>query len=108
MQQFSQFINNQISLMPLYMRNVIRTFILLLSFVTLSHIPFFAQNLIKGEVIDAGNGEPLIGANIIVKNNDGIGTVTDFDGTFELKVGKLPVTLNVSYIGYISIDYEVT
>ena len=72
--------------MPLYMRNVLRTSILLLSFVILSHMPCFAQNLIKGEVIDADNGEPLIGANVIVKNEAGKGTVTDFDGTFELRV----------------------
>lgn len=94
--------------MPLYMRNVLRTSILLLSFVILSHMPCFAQNLIKGEVIDADNGEPLIGANVIVKNEAGKGTVTDFDGTFELRVEKLPVTLNISYIGYTAVDYEVT
>ncbi len=94
--------------MPLYMRNVIRTSIFLLNFVTLSHLPFFAQNLIKGVVLDADNGEPLIGANVIVKNDAGKGTVTDFDGTFELKVDKLPVTLNISYIGYTAVDYEVT
>ncbi|MFZ1559679.1 MAG: carboxypeptidase-like regulatory domain-containing protein, partial [Saprospiraceae bacterium] len=90
------------------MRNVLRTSILLLSFVILSHMPCFAQNLIKGEVIDADNGEPLIGANVIVKNEAGKGTVTDFDGTFELRVEKLPVTLNISYIGYTAVDYEVT
>jgi outer membrane receptor protein involved in Fe transport len=71
-------------------------------------MPCFAQNLIKGEVIDADNGEPLIGANVIVKNEAGKGTVTDFDGTFELRVEKLPVTLNISYIGYTAVDYEVT
>lgn len=94
--------------MPLYMRNVLRTSILVLSIATLSHVTCLAQNLIKGEVIDADNGEPLIGANVIVKNEEGKGTVTDFDGTFELRVDKLPVTLNISYIGYTAVDYEVT
>lgn len=67
-----------------------------------------SQITIKGEVLDEGTGEALIGANVVLKNNPTIGTVTDFDGSFELKVDQLPCTLNISYIGYTSKDYEVT
>ncbi len=63
---------------------------------------------IKGEVIDANNGEPLIGANVVLKDNPSKGTVTDWDGSFELEVDNLPVTLNISYIGYAEFDQEVT
>ncbi len=66
------------------------------------------QITLKGEVIDEGNGEALIGANVILKNDPTKGTVTDFDGSFELKVDKLPCVLNVSYIGYTPKDIEVT
>lgn len=58
-----------------------------------------AQETIKGKVTDKGNGEPLIGAGIRVKNTE-IGTITDVDGNFVLRVDKLPVTLVISYVGY--------
>jgi iron complex outermembrane receptor protein len=67
-----------------------------------------SQITIKGEVLDEGTGEALIGANVVLKSDPTIGTVTDFDGSFELKVDQLPCTLNISYIGYTSKDYEVT
>jgi iron complex outermembrane recepter protein len=67
-----------------------------------------AQVVLKGKVLDQGTGEALIGANVIVKNDPDKGTVTDFDGTFDLKVDRVPVTLSVSYIGYADQDYEVT
>ncbi|MBK8053899.1 MAG: TonB-dependent receptor [Saprospiraceae bacterium] len=66
------------------------------------------QITLKGEVLDEGNGEALIGANVILKNDPTKGTVTDFDGSFELKVDKLPCVLNISYIGYTPKDIEVT
>ncbi|HMU03681.1 MAG TPA: carboxypeptidase-like regulatory domain-containing protein, partial [Saprospiraceae bacterium] len=66
-----------------------------------------SQVTLKGKILDGTNGEPLIGANIIVKSDPNVGTVTDFDGTFELKVPSVPVMLNISYIGYTSIDYQV-
>lgn len=68
----------------------------------------FGQHHIKGLVVDSGTGEPLIGANVIVKDDPSRGTVTDFDGAFDLKIDKLPVMLNVSYIGYTALDYEIT
>lgn len=68
----------------------------------------YGQITIKGDVKDKSNGDPLIGANVIVKDDPTKGTVTDFDGTFELKVDKLPATLNISYIGYTALDLEVS
>ena len=40
---------------------------------------------VRGTVVDNA-GEPLIGASVIVKGNASQGTVTDFDGNFQLKV----------------------
>jgi len=67
----------------------------------------FSQINIKGKVVDNSNGELLIGANITLKSNPEIGTITDYDGVFELSVSELPTTLLVSYIGYSEIEYEV-
>lgn len=73
----------------------------------ISVVSVYSQVTLKGKILDGTNGEPLIGANIIVKSDPNVGTVTDFDGTFELKVPSVPVMLNISYIGYSSLDYQV-
>lgn len=58
-----------------------------------------AQNkTVTGTVISAEDGDPIIGASVIVPNT-GIGTVTDIDGKFSLKVPNSAKTLSVSYVG---------
>ncbi len=57
------------------------------------------QNL-KGQVLDVGNSEPLIGANVYWEGNTSTGVITDLDGNFELAVGTLPGKLVISYVGY--------
>jgi len=59
---------------------------------------------VSGFIYDQTFNEPLIGANVVVKGTT-TGTNTDFDGAFSFKVDALPVTLEVSYIGYITLDY---
>ena len=53
---------------------------------------------ITGVVVDQ-NGEPIIGANVIVKGGAAVGTITDADGAFSIDVAP-NATLVVSYIGY--------
>lgn len=53
---------------------------------------------IKGTVVDS-NGEPLIGASVVVKGNTATGTITDFDGNFSLTVPSESTTIVVSYVG---------
>ena len=62
----------------------------------------FADINVKGKVIDADGSEPLIGVSILVKGTT-TGTVTDFDGNFQLTVPDKAV-LQLSYIGYKSIE----
>ncbi|HDS07592.1 MAG TPA: hypothetical protein ENO05_08195 [Bacteroides sp.] len=38
---------------------------------------------IRGKIIDASTGEPLIGANVFITGTT-VGTITDFDGNFSL------------------------
>ncbi len=58
----------------------------------------FADINVRGQVIDADGSEPLIGVSILVEGTTQ-GTVTDFDGNFELTVPDKTV-LQFSYIGY--------
>lgn len=58
----------------------------------------FAQQIaVKGHVKDT-TGEPVIGANVLVKGTTN-GTITDFDGNFMLNVPKDAI-LSVSFVGY--------
>ena len=45
----------------------------------------FADISVKGTVIDADTSEPMIGVSILVKGTT-TGTITDFDGNFEMSV----------------------
>ncbi|MCC7318071.1 MAG: carboxypeptidase-like regulatory domain-containing protein, partial [Bacteroidales bacterium] len=59
----------------------------------------FAQNItVKGFVYDGDWGEPLLGVNI--SYGPGLGTVTDLDGSFSLKLTPGKYTLEVSYVGF--------
>lgn len=60
--------------------------------------------VISGKIVDA-SGEPLIGVSIAVQGQS-IGTVTDIDGNFSIKV-PLNTKLVISYIGYKTIIYNV-
>ena len=61
---------------------------------------------VKGTVAD-GSGEPLIGASVVVKGNTSLGTVTDFDGNFTLKVPSESSVLVISYVGMTSREIRV-
>ncbi len=58
----------------------------------------FAQTTVSGTVVDAGNGEPIIGASILEIGTTN-GTITDFDGNFTLNV-QPGAKLAISYMGY--------
>lgn len=64
------------------------------------------QKAIKGRVLDAF-GEPIIGANVMVKGTVN-GVITDIDGNFTLENVSPGSTLQVSYIGYITQEMKVT
>ncbi|MEG1905433.1 MAG: TonB-dependent receptor, partial [Bacteroidales bacterium] len=59
----------------------------------------YAQHhTVSGTIISSEDGEPVIGASVIVKGTT-IGTVTDFDGKFSLDLEQKNHTLIISYIG---------
>ncbi|MCC4211996.1 SusC/RagA family TonB-linked outer membrane protein [Leeuwenhoekiella parthenopeia] len=62
-----------------------------------------AQFQASGTVKDSETGEPLLGATVMVKGTN-IGTVTDFDGAFQLTVPDQDVTLEISYSGYQTLE----
>ncbi|MEZ4986986.1 MAG: TonB-dependent receptor [Saprospiraceae bacterium] len=51
----------------------------------------------KGTITDAANGEPLISATVQTGDN---GTLTDYDGSYELALSPGSYTIAVRYLGY--------
>jgi TonB-linked SusC/RagA family outer membrane protein len=56
------------------------------------------EKVVTGIVVDE-TGEPLAGASVFVKGTS-VGTVTDADGKFSLKITNPNATIEVSFLGY--------
>lgn len=63
----------------------------------------FAQGVVKGVVIDASTGEPLIAATITVEGTT-IGTAATLDGSFTLRVPSGKQKIIIAFIGYTSVE----
>lgn len=66
----------------------------------------FAQGRQVSGIVKDATGEPMIGANVLVKGTTN-GTITDFDGNFSLTNVKSSDILVFSYIGCISQEIKV-
>ena len=78
------------------------------AFVLLTSFTMLAQTTITGVVKDAKTGETLLGANIKVSGK-ALGTTTDFDGKFSLKVADAPpFTVEISMLGFVAVSVEIT
>lgn len=61
---------------------------------------------LKGQVIDATTGEPVIGVNVLVKGSTN-GTITDMTGKYELNAPAGAI-LQISFIGYKTVEIAAT
>ena len=66
----------------------------------------FAQKMIFGKVVDANDDSGMPGVNIIVKGTPFLGTTTDIDGNFALRVPN-DATIVISFTGYKTIEMPV-
>ncbi|MGB7786733.1 MAG: carboxypeptidase-like regulatory domain-containing protein, partial [Salinimicrobium sp.] len=78
--------------------------ILTLLMVLVVQIAFAQDNLISGTVVD-GQGMPLPGVNVLVKNTTR-GTQTDFDGHYSIRASE-GETLVFSYVGFKAAEYVI-
>ena len=60
----------------------------------------------KGVVVDANN-EPIIGATVVIQDKPGVGSVTDLEGNFSIKVNMYD-NLVISCIGFIQASHRIT
>lgn len=66
-----------------------------------------AQGILRGKVTDQ-NGEPLIGAIVVLKDNKSVGSVCDLDGNFYLNIkDSIQHIVAVSFMGYKTVEENV-
>ncbi|MBP1640134.1 MAG: TonB-dependent receptor plug [Bacteroidetes bacterium] len=87
----------QLSIFKVFMKKIKCLF--LLSFLCLFSTIYAQSGTVTGIITDE-KGEAIIGAAIKVKGSP-VGTVTDVDGKFSLKISS-NASLAISYIGYVS------
>ena len=85
-------------MMDLAMRRISSKTSVLALLMMVSVIPALAQDLVKGTVID-NNGDAVIGATVVQKDDKKNATITDLDGNFTLRLPDGKGTILVSYVG---------
>lgn len=79
--------------------------LLVLLFISFASLLFAQNGTIRGTVIDNKTGETIIGVNVFVLNTS-TGTVTDLDGAFSMEIAPGIYTVEISYIGYQTLNIE--
>ena len=64
------------------------------------------SNVVSGKIVSADDGEPMIGASVIVKGTN-LGTVSDIDGNYSIVLPQNSRRLTFSYVGYVSQTHTV-
>lgn len=86
-------------------RNLIH--FLLVAVMAVCSVSAFAQTTtVKGQLVDAETGEPLVGAAVMVEGTTQ-GSVTDIDGYFKQSVAA-NATLVFKYVGYKDLRQKIT
>ena len=66
----------------------------------------YGQINVKGTIVDETN-LPMMGASVLLKGSNGVGTVSDFDGNFSLDVKDENSVLVFSYLGFATQEVKV-
>ncbi|GGF22571.1 TonB-dependent receptor [Echinicola rosea] len=74
-----------------------------LVFAAIPQLALAQQGTIRGNIIDEGLGEPLIGVSVLVKETQ-TGAVTDLDGAFEIKLAPGTYSLVASFISFNKVE----
>ncbi len=79
------------------MKNHLKHLFLIAVLAMVGTVSAVAQSTLRGKVVDAETGEPLIGATVSV---GGINAATDIDGVFVVKGVKPDAPVQIQYIGF--------
>ncbi len=67
---------------------------------------FAQKGYLRGNIEDGDFGGPLVGATIIVVEQPGVGTTTDFDGNYSISLDPGSYTVKVSFISFTTVTYS--
>lgn len=88
------------------MMKIVKSKILILALMLISFASF-SQSTVKGILVDAQNGETLIGASVVVEGTT-IGTSTSLDGSFSITVPSGNQKIILSYVGYVEVIKDLS
>jgi len=74
---------------------------------TITTITVFGQGTVKGTITDKADNMPLIAVHVLIKGTT-TGTVTNYNGEYVLPLKAGTYTLQISYMGYETIEETVT
>jgi len=72
-----------------------------------SEVNLIQQETVTGTVVSASDGMPIPGVNVLIKGAAGVGTVTDFNGSYTIAVNSPEAILVFSYVGFKTVEREV-
>lgn len=84
-----------------------KRFYSVLLFLAMTSGSLWAQFIVSGVVEDAATGEPLIGVSVVEQGTTN-GNVTDLDGYFSLNLQQANPVLQLSYVGYTTLEVPVS
>jgi hypothetical protein len=65
------------------------------------------QGIFRGKITDE-NGDPVTGANVVMKSQPTVGTMSDFNGQFSLKISSTnPEVIIISFVSYKTIEDSI-
>ena len=85
---------------------MLRQFVYLSFLLALCNVSVAQKGTISGKLVDHTIGEPLIGATVLI--GEGVGTITDLDGSFSITADYGEYTLTISYVGYEPMTQVIT
>lgn len=87
-------------------KNIVLQRYIILSLLLFATLISQAQTRISGQVTDAATGEALPFVGIYVKNTS-LGTSTDVDGNFNIRLASTPDSLTAAFVGYLPLTLPV-
>ncbi|MDR1671410.1 MAG: SusC/RagA family TonB-linked outer membrane protein [Alistipes sp.] len=85
-----------------------RKFLLILLLLCFSGVAVFAQTKVASGTLLNENGEPIIGGVVSVPGSTTTVVLTDTNGKFRITVGSDVQSLSFSYLGYETMEVEIT
>lgn len=79
--------------------------VLLLGLISASIAIAQEKGYVRGNLSDGDFGGPLIGANVVVDGQPGLGTVSDFDGNYSLALDPGTYTINISFVSFETLSF---